>query len=141
TSVPTYENSPDYNEPNVVFLDIQNNAQGTVYANFRYKTNLPSGNSMIYGSGTIAGIAAPSPLGTWNLTFDPGGQISLTTPNGAVTNFSMPADAVNLFKGSAYAYFGVQPNQLTNIGQSVTFTHLQISGVSIPIDEAFTGPA
>jgi hypothetical protein len=140
-SLPNWLTSPDWNEPNVVFLDIQNQASGAAFAAFRYKTNLPSGNSMIYGSGTIAGLGAPAIRGTWNLTFDPSGTITLTAPNGANTNFSLPPDALTLFSGPAYAYFGIQPNQLTSIGQSATFARLSISGVSTPIDDAFRGPA
>jgi hypothetical protein len=141
SGLPTWMNAPDWNQPHVVFLDIQNQANGNAYASFRYKTNLPNGNSMIYGSGTIAGIGAPSIRGTWNLTFDPSGGISLTAPNGANTNFTMPPDAVTLFGGSTYAYFGVQPNQLANIGQSATFARLRVTGVPTPIDDNFSGPA
>jgi hypothetical protein len=138
SGIATGEIAPDWNEPNVVFLDIQNNAQGGAYASFRYKVNEPNGNSMIYGSGTIAGIGAPSVLGTWNLTFNPSGEITLTTPSGTSTNFMMPPDDVNLFAGPAYAYFGNQPNQTANIGQSALFGRFQITGVETPIDESFT---
>ena len=95
---------------------------------------------MLYGSGTIAVIGSPQVKGTWNLTFNPGGEISLSAPNGSYTNFSMPPDAVTLFNGPAYAYFGVQPNQQTSIGQAAVFGHIQISGVSSPIDRNFPNP-
>jgi hypothetical protein len=125
----------------VVFLDIQNQTNGSAFAAFRFKTNEPGNNVMIYGSGTIAGIGAPSIRGTWSLTFDPVGPITLTAPNGAATNFSMPPDATALFNGPAYAYFGIQPNRLANIGQSASFSRLQITGVPTPIDDSFAGPA
>ena len=64
SNLPTYETSPDWNEPNVIFLQIANNADGTAYGAFRYKTNQPSGNSMIFGNGTIATIGSASALGT-----------------------------------------------------------------------------
>lgn len=139
-SIPAAEASPDWNEPHCIFLNIANNADGTGYAAFRYKINQPNGNSMLYGSGTIAVIGSPQVKGTWNLTFNPGGEISLSAPNGSYTNFSMPPDAVTLFNGPAYAYFGVQPNQQTSIGQAAVFGHIQISGVSSPIDETFPNP-
>jgi hypothetical protein len=96
---------------------------------------------MIYGAGTIASLGSTKPQGTWNLTFNPDGQISLVEPNGGVTNFALPPDAVTKFSGSVYAYFGIQPNQLTSLGQSATLSHLQITGVSTPIDEPFANPA
>jgi len=139
SNVPTYETSPDWNEPNVIFLQIANNADGTAYGAFRYKTNEPSGNTMIFGSGTIATIGSASALGTWNLTFNPDGQISLTSPSGANTNFSMPPDAVSRFTGPAYAYLGIQPNNLPAIGQSATINNFAITGVPIPIGETFGG--
>jgi hypothetical protein len=141
SGIPTFETSPDYNETNVVFLDIQNQTNGSAFAAFRFKTNEPGNNVMIYGSGTIAGIGAPSIRGTWSLTFDPAGPITLTAPSGAATNFSMPPDATALFSGPAYAYFGIQPNRLSNIGQSASFSRLQITGIPTPIDDSFAGPA
>jgi hypothetical protein len=139
TALPTWETAPDWNEPNVVFLNLGNNANGSGYAVFRYKTNQPNGNSTFYTtSGSIASIGSPQMRGTWSLTFDPGGQISLTSPSGANTNFAMPPEAVSLFTGPAYAYVGVQPNSLANIGQSVTFARIEISGLANPIDESFS---
>jgi len=137
TNIPTTATSPDYSESSAVFLNIANNADGSGYAVFRYKTNQTNSVSMFYGSGAIAAIGSPTVKGTWNLTFSPGGEISLSTPNGAYTNFTMPSEAVSYFNASTYAYFGVQPNSFTNIGQAVLFSHIQISGVSNPIDDAF----
>ncbi|HUR45924.1 MAG TPA: hypothetical protein VMZ27_08640 [Candidatus Saccharimonadales bacterium] len=139
SNLPTYETSPDWNEPNVVFLQVANNADGTGYASFRYKTNQPSGNSMLFGAGTIASIGTPDVRGTWNLTFNPDGQISLTAPGGANTNFTMPPDAVSLFSGPAYAYLGVQPNVLSSIGQSAVIRSFYITGVATPVGETFGG--
>jgi hypothetical protein len=92
---------------------------------------------MLYGSGVLAAIGSSQVKGTWNLTFNPDGEISLSNPTGSYTNFFMPSDSVALFSGSAYAYFGVQPNQLASIGQAVTFGQIQISGVASPINDPF----
>jgi hypothetical protein len=139
-TVPATDNSPDYGQPHVVFLDIHGNADGSGYASFRYKTNEPGANSFLYGAGTIADIGSSTVLGTWNMTFNPGGVISLTSPSGAITNFSMPPEAVSLFSGPLHAYFGVQPNQPGNIGLSATWGRVTISGVATPIDEEFSNP-
>jgi hypothetical protein len=139
SSIPNYETSVDWNEPHVIFLQIANNADGTAYAAFRYKTNQPNGNSMLFGSGTIATVGSATPTGTWNLTFNPDGQITLTSPSGGTTNFALPTEAVSLFSGSLYAYFGVQPNNLSYIGQSATIQQIQITGVANPVSDSFTG--
>lgn len=137
TGLPNWLTAPDWNEPNVIFLQIGNNADGSAYASFMYKTNQPSGNSMYFGPGTLASIGSPSPRGTWSLTFNSNTAVSLTSPSGASTNFTLPADAATLFSGPLSAYFGVQPNTLANIGQSATFSRLKISGVATPIDDTF----
>ena len=53
TGIPAFETSPDYNEPDVIFVDLQNNADGSAYASFRHKIDQPNGNAMIYGDGTL----------------------------------------------------------------------------------------
>src|SRR5688572_21722642 len=111
-SIPNFESSPDYNQPNVVFLDIQNNANGA-NATFRYKTNLPSGNSMIYNDnstngpvGVLASIGSAQVNGVWSLTFSNDTSVTITTPAGSSTNFAFPAESTALFSGPLYAYFG-----------------------------------
>jgi hypothetical protein len=146
SSIPNFESSPDYNEPNIVFLDLQNNASGGATATFRYKTNQPSGNTMIYNSdpakgpvGTLASIGSAQVKGKWSLTFSNDTSATITTPQGSSTNFALPTDSAALFAGSLYAYFGVQPNQPGNINQSALLTHVSINGVATPIDESFAG--
>jgi len=111
-----------------------------------YKTNQPSGNSMLWNTdpgngpvGTLAGISSPTALGTWTVTFNHNTDITLTTPSGTSTNFTMPAEAAALFADPVYAYFGVQPNAPGNIGQSAVLSRIQIIGVPTPLDDAFSG--
>ena len=140
TGIPAFETSPDYNEPDVIFVDLQNNADGSAYASFRHKTDQPNGNAMIYGAGTLGGIGNPTALGTWSLTMKDT-SATLTTPSGSSTNFTLPAGTVARFAGPLYAYFGVQPNSTANIGRSATFSRIQITGAGTPIDDRFTsGP-
>lgn len=139
STIPASETTPDWNQPHIVFFHIGNNAEGGANATFRYKVNQPNGNGMIWGEGALASVLAPSPLGTWNLTFNPGGGgITMTAPNGTSTNFFLPAEHEALFTGPAYAYIGVQPNEVRNIGQSATIAQVQITGVINPLDDTFT---
>ncbi|MBU6401450.1 MAG: hypothetical protein KGS61_14130 [Verrucomicrobia bacterium] len=145
-SLPTYESSPDWNEPNVVFLQIANNADGSASATFRYKTNLPNGNTMLWNSnptngpvGALASITDPSPLGTWSLTFQNNTNVTLTAPSGASTNFVMPPDSAALFADPLVAVFGAQPNGDANIGQTVILSRIQVTGTTSAIDEKFIG--
>jgi hypothetical protein len=145
-SLPTYESSPDWNEPNVIFLQIGNNADGSAYAAFHYKTNEPNGNTMLWNAeptngpvGSLASIDAPSPLGTWSLTFDHDTNVTLTAPSGSSTNFVFPAESAALFADPLVAVFGSQPNSDASIGQRVILSRIQVSGVPVPIDDPFSG--
>lgn len=140
SGLPTWLSSPDWNEPNLVFLDIGNAADGTGFASFRYKTNLPNGNSMTYGEGTLATVGSPSPNGTWSLTFNNDTDGTLTAPGGATVSFSLPAEAAAKFADPLHLYVGSQPNQIANIGQSVRVSRFQVTGVSTPIEDEFAGP-
>lgn len=137
-NLPTYETSPDYNEPNLVFLDLQNNADGSASASFRYKTNQPSGNSMVYGAGTLANISNPTAVGKWSLTFDGDTSVTMTAPNGSSTNFALPAEAAALFNDPMYVHLGAQPNKADNIGQSVLLTDFRITeGANVLLADNF----
>jgi hypothetical protein len=146
-AVPKSETSPDWNEPNVVFLDIQNNSSGGAYATFRYKTNLPNGNSMLYTDssstngpvGALASINTSQIAGTWSLTFANDTSVTLSGPGGVSTNFDLPPEAAADFAGPLYAYFGIQPNNVASINQSARLSAVQITGVGTPIDENFAG--
>jgi len=140
------DNTPDWNQPNVIFLDLQNNDSGGGAITFRHKTNSPASNTMIYNDnpengavGTLASIGSDVMRGTWSLTFNNDTSVTITTPGGSSTNFAFPADSVQLFADPLHLYLGVQPNQAANIGQSVRFTSLRTEGTASPINETFAG--
>ncbi len=140
------DTSIDWNASHLVFFQIAYNDNQEVVGRFMYKTNLPSGNSMFWNAdetngpvGTLAFLTNSTAIGTWSLTFNNNNQITMTAPGGVSTNFTMPADAAALFADPAVVYFGVQPNQIANIGQSAVFSRLQISGSDSTLDDSFTG--
>jgi hypothetical protein len=164
-NIPSYETAPDYNETNVVFLDIEN---GTYYVTnganittnqgavtyFRYKVNEPNGNSMIYGgapytnapgsgsanfgSGVLGSVASPSAVGTWSITFN-NNNVTMTAPNGSNTSFTMPAaDAAVFSDANGFTFLiGSQPNSTSAIGQRVVFSEAKIQGSSTLLDDQF----
>ena len=140
------DNSIDWNASNVIFVQLANNADGSATAAFMYKTNLPGGNTMFWNSnptngpvGRLATVTDPSAKGTWSVSFKNNTSVTLTTPSGTSTNFSLPSDAASLFADPVDAYFGVQPNNNGNIGQSVHLSRIQINGLPNPVDESFSG--
>lgn len=140
------DTSIDWNTPNLIFFQIANNDDGTATGRFMYKTNQPSGNSMFWNTdpaagpvGTLGSISDASAIGTWTLKFANNTEVTVTTPSGTSTNLTLPSASADLFADPLHVYFGVQPNQLGNIGQSASLSQLKISGGETPLEDSFTG--
>ena len=131
-AAPGTEDAPDWNEPNCVFIQIQNNADGTGQARFMWKTNDAGANDMLWGAGTLGILHDTNGvLGTWSFTFANNTNITITTPSGTTTNLFFPdSDAVtaNFPQGGTVAYFGVQANAGGNTGQGVVVTNIKVNG-------------
>ena len=136
---PGNESAPDWNEGTIVFCDLESRGDGLASFTFRYKTNQPSGNAMLYdtNSGALGSIVAAR-NGTWGVTFMGNTAITLFGPGGVSTNLSMPADSAALFADPLTAYFGVQANNATGVGASSILSEIKITGTANPLDEVFT---
>ena len=136
---------PDWNNPNVVYVQFQQNGAGQGVCNFRFKTNSPNsngvGSSGFFGTGAIMQLIAPSVLGTWNVTFTNNSHITVAGPGGVSTNFDMGADAAAFFNSgtpSMATYFGGQPNNPGNIGQRIVYSQIKITdGTNTVVDDTF----
>lgn len=142
-SPPGTESSPDWNEPNAIFLQIQNNPDGSASGRFMWKTNDPNANDMIWGpTGTLGTVQDTNGvLGTWSITFVNDTNVTLTSPSGVTTNFFFPdpvAVQSNFPQGATVAYFGVMPNGSGDMGQAAVVTNIKITGVATPINDSFT---
>jgi hypothetical protein len=136
------DNTPDYNQPNVVFLDIQSQADGSALASFRYKTNEPAGNTFLYtaapAGGTLGNISNSTPLGTWSMTFSQDTNVTVTAPGGATATFTLSPEAAALFADPLTVYVGDQPNAGLNVGQTVVLGGFRItSGATSLLDDNF----
>jgi hypothetical protein len=145
---PGTENAPDWNQPHTLALMIENHMDGTASGYLRYKTNLPNANAMMYNSeptngpvGHIATVEAPTPLGTWSLTFLNDTNITVTGPGGVTATANLELDAAGYFGSGLVAYFGNQPNGSVKSGQFCTLSRVKITGAWGPdIDDTFPGP-
>ena len=154
-SNPGTEVAPDYNEANAVFVQLQNNPDGSAGWSFMYKTNDPGDNHMFfnqqpggqygtngYGQGLLGTLTEPNgPLGTWTLTFLNDTNVTMTSPSGLTANFFFPDDTAvqTAFAEPVRAYFGAQPNSTAAIGQEVILSEVKITGTDNPLDDHFTG--
>lgn len=137
---------PDWNNPNVIFVQFQSTGTGQGICNFRFKTNSPNsngqGSSGFFGTGAIMSKTWPSILGTWSVTFTNNSFVTVVGPDGSGTNFDMGADAATWFQSftpNMAAYFGCQPNSPSNIGQRMTYSRIKITdGTNTVADDSFT---
>jgi len=117
----------DYGDPNLIFLDVKQNANGTASGTFRFKTNQPNGNTMVYGAGTLGSVGSTNVLGTWSLTFNQDTNITVTSPDGSKGTTNITADAAALFAEPLNVVFGGQPNNAANIGQAVILANASVT--------------
>ena len=131
-----YDNAVDWNWGNVILVTIQGNTDGSAYMNFRYKTNLPAGNSLIWGT-LWATVSASSPIGQWSVSINKdSGLVTLTSPQNTAS-FTMDAASLALFTDPLALTLGGQPNDLTGQGQGVVFSNFTATGCVNPISENF----
>jgi hypothetical protein len=135
---PGTDNSPDYTQPAIVFLDIQSRGDGTAAAAFRYKVNEPNGNSFLYGAGTLGVVTNSTPVGTWSVTFTQDTNATVTSPGGATGTFALPPAAAALFADPLAVYVGAQPNAGGNVGQTLVLGRFRLTrGATAVIDDNF----
>ena len=128
------DNSIDWDSANVVDLAVSVNPDRTATGLFQYKVN----NAANWNAALSVGLScAAGPLGTWSLTFNNNTNVTLTAPDNTTTNFTIPATDAALFQDPLYFYVGTQPNNNANIGQSSTFSRVQISGAAKSINDNF----
>lgn len=132
--------SIDWNTPNLVWLHIESNAAGGGQATFRYKTNHPGANAMLFntnpaatnasgviGVGNLGTIQSSAITGDWKMTLANPGVVTMTAPDGTSTNLTIPADAAALFSGGMRVYYGIQANNDTQYGRGYVFQNVKVS--------------
>jgi hypothetical protein len=124
----------DWDSANVADFYVVANPDRTATGYFQYKVNQPgSWNTSL----AVSNACASGPLGTWNLAFNNNTNVTITAPDNTTTNFTIPASHASLFKDPLFVYFGDQPNNNANIGQSSTFSRVKITGAAKSIDDDF----
>jgi len=160
-SLDTGRHFPDYSEPVCAVALINNTAEGGGNMRFAYKNDKAESNGYaghdywtndngdVYTGGegpgadgtgkggTIAYVNSATILGTWSATFTDSTTVEITAPDGQTATGTILPETAALFAGPLYAYFGIVPQALTNIGLGATFSNVSISGVAKPISESF----
>jgi hypothetical protein len=136
----------DYDAADVAQLSIYGNSDGTATGSFQYKTNQVDGNSQ-FSANTLATLTAPSPRGTWSITFPNDTNVILSyapltggTELSVTNSFPDENTVQTYFANPLTVFMGNQQNADANLGQSSTYSEFKISGVtaSPAIDEVWS---
>lgn len=130
---PGTETAPDYTEPNLIFFDMESTGTKATQWMFRYKTNQPNGNAMVYGSGTLAVITnIEGAIGTWTATFNSDTNITMTSPDGTSTNFNIPdttGATTALFASGVVLYYGAQAGNSGGANDHLVASEFKVTGL------------
>lgn len=120
---------------NSVWLQIVGGATN-VTCNISWKTNLVNANP----DHVALNITNTTAIGTWTLTFSNASGGSLTAPGASPVPFTIDdPDIATDFANPLVAFFGVQPNDTTAIGQHADYARIQTAGVvGVPVNVDFT---
>jgi hypothetical protein len=127
--------NPDWNLPDMGYLQILSRNDGTAIARMMWKTNDANDNTMLfneqpggtygtngYAAGTLGYLTAPTMVGTWSISFTSDTGLLVKGPGGVSATFNLPPEWLASYQalpeaGSVYAYFGAGPNGADNAGQ------------------------
>lgn len=135
TTGPGTASALDYNEADLIWLNVQGSTNGGAIAYFRYKINAPNSNTNIFGEeyagpgeawgGQLTNLPAATPIGTWSMTFSQNTNVTLRGPGGVSVDFTIRPEIAQRFVEPLNLVFGAQPNRRSeeepqfNVGQKV----------------------
>jgi len=138
------ETSPDWNQPNIIFLDVRAGANGSGSCTFRWKTNQANGNSQLYAGG-LPVVNSTTVRGTWTLRASGNTHFVMTAPDGTSTSLDLSPEAAAAFSGALRFYVGVQGNSPNNIGQRMRLGGIRITkgetDDTVLLEDTFSGDA
>jgi hypothetical protein len=148
-----YDQPADYNLADCLFMTVQQSDAGTATFSFRYKTNEPFGNAMLFNTASptdtvnnpygwpVMPYATLSTtngaLGTWSVTFTGNTNITVTAPDNSSTNFNIDPAVAALFADPVTLILGAQPNNTNGAGKAVVYSSFSASGCASPFSDNF----
>lgn len=120
--------SPDWNEPNGIFLELRQAASGTYTALLSHKTDAPNAHGTRFDAAGLLGRIEniPSIVGRWTVVMQ-GANATLVAPDGREAAGQLPAEGLGGF-ANVFPHLGAQMDNTTAKNKSVTFGRLRIQG-------------
>jgi hypothetical protein len=114
---------------------VDENPDGSAVGTLQYKVNESTWDTTAM---SVSQSCAAGPLGKWSLTFYNNTNLTITAPDNTSSSYVIPpSDAAN-FQDPLGVYIGTLPNNNLNIGQSSTFSQVQVLGSAGTINDTFT---
>jgi hypothetical protein len=148
-----FDQAIDYNLADVFWVTVQQSDAGAANMSFRLKTNEPGGNAMLFNTTSptdtvnnpngwpvepIAALNDPNGAqGTWTVSVSGNTSITITSPTGLSTNFSITPAQAALFADPVTLVLGGQPNNPNGAGKAVVYSSFTASGVATPLTDNF----
>jgi hypothetical protein len=126
TASTTIGPSPDWNEPNGLFMEARATTNGTFNVDVRYKTNAPGSHGIRFtpqGLLIQTNTSLRSLVGTWALTLS-NNVVWLAAPGGITAQGAVTADIPPLFGPNLFALFGAQPYTFKDRKTSLSRVHI-----------------
>lgn len=121
--------SPDWNEPNGIFLEAGPDAEGRIQATVRYKKDAAGGHGLRFEAAGLlienTNSTLRSLVGTWSLILD-GPKVTLTGPGDIGGTATLPAEVLPAFSANTFALFGAQP--YTRKDRRISLARVEVSG-------------
>lgn len=120
--------SPDWNEPNGIFLEIRQSATGTYNVRLSHKTEAAGAHGTRFeAAGLIAQLNdLGSVTGRWTISMK-GAEATLVAPDGTRLSGLLPEDKLTGF-ANVFPHVGVQLDNTVAKNQSFTFGRLRVQG-------------
>jgi hypothetical protein len=122
--------SPDWNEPNGIFLEIRQAANGSYSVLLSHKTEAAGAHGTRFeAAGVLARMEnVPSVTGRWTVSMK-GAEATLIAPDGSRITGLLPADKLAGF-ANVFPHFGVQMDNTMARNQAFTFGRFAIQGTN-----------
>jgi hypothetical protein len=122
--------SPDWNEPNGIFLEIRQAANGSYSVLLSHKTEAAGAHGTRFeAAGVLARMEnVPSVTGRWTVSMK-GAEATLIAPDGSRITGLLPADKLAGF-ANVFPHFGVQMDNTIARNQAFTFGRFAIQGTN-----------
>ncbi|HYG23148.1 MAG TPA: hypothetical protein VEH04_10230 [Verrucomicrobiae bacterium] len=148
TTGPGTASALDFNEADLIWLNVQPNTNGGGTAYFRYKINEPNSNTNLFGAeftggdawaGQLTNLVAATPVGTWSMTFNQNTNVTLRGPGGVSVAFTIRPEIATRFIDPLNLVFGAQPNRVSeeqpqfNVGQKVVLSNAGMTNNGVAV--------